>query len=104
MPNAFPAWQTAATLAQLPAPLIWSGRQPIPAIGAQVHAYMNGFGAGTVRGYFHAGGYLGVVVAVTVLPDWFVRQNPGITEGHFFGRELEPYGPPQPGTDLALAA
>lgn len=85
------AWQSAATLAELPAALRWSGTQPIPGIGARVHAYMNGFGAGVVRAYFHADGWLGVVVAVDVLPEWFTKQNPGITEGHFFGRELEPY-------------
>lgn len=63
---------------------------------------MNGFGAGVVRAYFHAGGWLGVVVAVDVLPDWFDEQNPGTTEGHFFGRELEPYTPS--GTQLPAAA
>jgi hypothetical protein len=96
------AWQSVATLSELPPALKWSGTQPIPAIGAQVHAYMNGFGAGEVRAYFHANGWLGVVVAVAVLPEWFAKQNPGITEGHFFGRELEPYG--QADRQLPIAA
>lgn len=90
-PRPVAAWQSVATLAELPADLKWSGTRPVPGIGAQVHAYMNGFGAGEVRAYFHADGWLGVVVAVAVLPEWFAKQNPGITEGHFFGRELEPY-------------
>jgi hypothetical protein len=84
-------WQSVTTLAELPAALHWNGTQPIPAIGARVHAYLNGFGAGEVRAYFHAGGWLGVVVAADVLPEWFAKQNPGITEGHFFGHELEAY-------------
>ena len=99
-----PAWQGVTTLAELPRNLVWSGTQPIPAIGARVRAYMNGFGAGSVRAYFHAAGDLGVIVAVDVLPEWFVTQNPGIAEGHFFGRELEPYGSAQPGSELAQAA
>ncbi|QKG59170.1 hypothetical protein GKZ68_20410 (plasmid) [Hymenobacter sp. BRD128] len=74
-----PEWHGVTTLAELPASLTWSGTQPIPAIGARVHAYMNGFGVGTVRHYFHAGGFLGVIVAVDELPEWFVKQNPGIT-------------------------
>ena len=88
-----PQWTAVQTLAELPANLIWSGTQPVPAIGARVRVYMNGFGPALVEAYFHAEGYLGVVCRPDQLPAWFRQQNPGVQEGHFFGRELEPFRP-----------
>ena len=54
---------------------------------------MNSFGPATVRAYFHADGYLGVVCQPDEMPDWYKKQSPGVTLGHFFGRELEPRRP-----------
>ncbi|MGI4741286.1 MAG: hypothetical protein ACRYG7_39475 [Janthinobacterium lividum] len=88
-----PHWVGVQTLAELPAGLTWSGTQPVPAIGARVHLYLNSFGPAQVTAYFHADGYLGVVCAPEVLPAWFQQQSPGVREGHFFGIELEPFRP-----------
>lgn len=96
-----PQWTAVQTLADLPADLTWSGTQPVPAIGARVRVYMNSFGSALVKAYFHAEGYLGVVCLPDQLPAWFQQQNPGVQEGHFFGRELEPFRPLPP---LATAA
>jgi len=74
----------------LPTDLIWSGAGDVPAIGARVHIYMNGFGPAEVRAYFHCEGYLGVLCAPDQMPDWYRKQAPGITLGHFYGKELEP--------------
>lgn len=86
-----PQWVGVQTLAELPAGLTWSGTQPVPAVGARVHLYLNSFGPAQVKAYFHAEGYLGVVCAPEVLPAWFQQQSPGVREGHFFGIELEPF-------------
>ncbi len=88
-----PQWAAVQTLAELPANLTWSGSQPVPAIGARVRVYLNSFGPALVKAYFHAEGYLGVVCLPDQLPAWFQQQNPGVLEGHFFGRELEPFRP-----------
>ncbi|MCA8833295.1 hypothetical protein [Hymenobacter pini] len=92
-PQACPAWVGFPSLTEFPAGLLWSGRGEVPAIGDRVHIYLNGFGAAEVKAYFHAEGFLGVVCAPEVLPAWFQRQCPGVTLGHCFGRELEPYQP-----------
>ncbi|WP_426491310.1 hypothetical protein [Hymenobacter sp. 102] len=92
-PQACPAWVGFPSLAGFPAGLQWSGRGQVPAIGARVSIYLNGFGPAEVKAYFHAEGFLGVVCAPEVLPAWFQRQCPGVTLGHCFGRELEPYQP-----------
>ncbi len=89
-PQLCPLWVGFPTCAGLPAGLKWSGDGAVPAIGARVHIYLNGFGLATVKAYFHSEGYLGVICAPDVLPDWYQQQAPGITLGHFFGRELEP--------------
>lgn len=74
----------------LPAGLIWSGAAAVPEIGSSVTIYMNSYGAATVKGYFHLDGYLGVICSPEKLPDWFKKQSPGVTMGHFFGVELDP--------------
>ena len=86
-----PEWVGFPTRAGLPAGLAWSAVGEVPAIGAHVHVYLNGFGPAVVRAYFHAGGFLGGLCKFTQLPDWFRRQSPGVTLGHVFGRELEPF-------------
>ncbi|WP_400194275.1 hypothetical protein [Hymenobacter sp. B81] len=90
-PQQCPPWVGFPSLAGLPAGLTWSGRGDVPAIGARVHIYLNGFGPAQVMAYFHAEGYLGVICQPDTMP---VRlQQHGVTLGHFFGRELEPYSP-----------
>ncbi|MDF7815488.1 MULTISPECIES: hypothetical protein [Hymenobacter] len=103
-PEKCPKYVGFPTRNGLPPVLIWSGEGQVPAIGARVHIYMNSFGPAVVKAYFHADGYLGVLCAPEVLPDWFQRQSPGVTLVHIFGRELEPYGPkPTPATAAAPA-
>lgn len=86
----------------LPAGLLWSGAGDVPAIGARVHIYMNSFGPAEVRAYFHREGYLGVLCAPDQMPDWYQKQAPGVTLGHFYGKELEPRrATPTPAAALA---
>jgi hypothetical protein len=63
----------------------------VPAIGARVHVYMNSYGPAEVKAYFHAEGYAGVICQPDQMPARL--QAHGVTLGHFFGRELEPYHP-----------
>lgn len=72
----------------LPAGLIWSGRGEVPAIGARVYIHMNSFGPAEVKAYFHADGYLGVICQPDQMPARLEAH--GVTQGHFFGIELEP--------------
>ncbi len=90
------------TRTRLPAGLIWSGSGDLPAIGARVHIYLNGFGPAEVKACFHADGYLGVLCAPDEMPAWYQRQSPGVTLGHFFNRELEPRQPMLPPAEAAL--
>ncbi|MGA2253036.1 MAG: hypothetical protein ABSG53_00105 [Thermoguttaceae bacterium] len=57
----------------------WSGPMPIPQRGDRVFVDFNGFGPGTVRGYFTEWGgdqdYLGVYVECDTPPDWWVLQQ-----------------------------
>lgn len=89
-PQLCPAWVGFSTRTSLPVGLQWSGTGEVPAIGAGVHVHLNSFGPAVVRAYFHAAGFLGVLCEFTQVPAWFSRQCPGVTMGHFFGRELEP--------------
>ena len=91
--TACPPWVGYPTRCSLPAVLAWSGTAVPPAIGARVHVYLNGFGPAEVMAYFHAEGYLGVICRPDEMPEWFQKQAPGVTLGHFFGRELEPPAP-----------
>lgn len=97
-----PQWVGYPTRLSLPIDLIWSGDTAVPVIGSRVHIYMNGFGPATVRAYFHADGYLGVICQPDEMPDWYKKQSPGVTLGHFFGRELEPRKPTPPAAALMV--
>lgn len=75
----------------------WSGRRQMargtgfenpPAIGTRVLVNFNGFGLGTVRGYFVEHGWLGLYVHVDKRPDWHVKQNPGDRDPMVFGVEV----------------
>ena len=90
-PEQCPKWVGFPTRAGLPAGLTWSGRGEVPVIGARVHIYMNSFGPAEVKAYFHADGFLGVICQPDTMPERLQRH--GVTLGHFFGRELEPYTP-----------
>ncbi len=90
-PEQCPQWVGFPTRAGLPAGLQWSGRGEVPAIGTRVHIYMNGIGPAEVKAYFHAEGYLGVLCQPDKMPEHLAKH--GVTLGHFFGRELEPYTP-----------
>lgn len=85
-----PQWQGRPTRLSLPLSLAWSADFAVPEIGSRVQVRMNGFGPAVVKAYFHADGYLGLICQPDVLPDWFQKQSPGVTLGHFFGRELQP--------------
>ena len=82
----------------------WSGDMPIPQRGDRVFVTFNGFGPGTVRGYFAEWGsdqyYLGVYVECDAPPDWWVLQQ--IEDGDekirlctmAFGLEIKPIPEP----------
>lgn len=91
-----PRWVGYPTRESVPAGLIWSGAGELPAIGSRVTIYLNSYGPATVNGYFHADGYLGVICSPDTLPDWFKKQSPGVTKGHFYGIDLVPRKPPAP--------
>lgn len=90
-PQQCPQWVGFPTRAGLPAGLNWSGSGEVPVIGARVHVYLNGIGPAEVKAYFHGEGYLGVLCQADTMPE-HLRKH-GVTLGHFFGRELEPYSP-----------
>ncbi|HEX8328123.1 MAG TPA: hypothetical protein VF629_11325 [Hymenobacter sp.] len=90
-PDQCPQWVGYPTRAGLPAGLQWSGSGEVPAIGARAHIYMNSIGPAEVKAYFHAEGYLGVLCQPDKMPEHLAKH--GVTLGHFFGRELEPYTP-----------
>jgi len=90
-PQQCPQWVGFPTRAGLPAGLQWSGRGEVPAIGARVHIYLNSIGPAEVKAYFHGEGWLGVLCQPEKMPEHLAKH--GVTLGHFFGRELEPYAP-----------
>lgn len=62
----------------------------LPQIGDRVIVTFNGFGPGTVVGFFVESGYVGLEVRVDKRPDWHIRQN-GDRHPHplCFGAEIE---------------
>lgn len=76
------------------APLLWSGRYPVPEIGDPVYVHMNQIGPGVVTGYLSQGGYLGCLVQVDehTRPDWHKRQSPDNRPCALFGAEMTPGG------------
>ena len=57
------------------AALKWSGRMPVPEIGAAVVIRINGIGRAKVVGYGASNGYLGVMTVPYNPPRWWVVQN-----------------------------
>lgn len=86
-PDQCPKFVGFPTRAGLPSDLIWSGRGEVPAIGARVRIHMNSFGPAEVKAYFHADGYLGVICQPDKMPAHLEAHS--VTQGHFFGIELE---------------
>ncbi len=78
---------------RLPAPTEakWSGKSFVPLLGQNVTIHMNSIGAGKVQGYFHLDGWLGVLVNVPNLPEWYCKGQSPKPHPHVYGRELEPY-------------
>lgn len=54
---------------------IWSGTEPVPAIGDEVHIRVNSIGPAKVVGYGSQDGYLGVMVYPLDPPQWWIDQN-----------------------------
>lgn len=74
-----------------PEELKWSGIGRVPAVGEIVRVKINGLGDAKVAGYFHDGGYLGLLVIVLDPPKWFVEQNKNAKreECGVFGAEID---------------
>ncbi len=68
--------------------LLWSGAEPVPAIGAEIIVGMNRIGAARVKGYFSEAGWLGLLCDLHNPPDWHAKQNNGDRTGHIFGIEF----------------
>lgn len=65
-----PMWTESPRLSALPGGLYWSGPAQVPAVGAAVMVSHPGGLSGkvTVAGYFHAEGFLGIVVDADKVP------------------------------------
>lgn len=70
--QALPAYTTDRSRKDVP---IWSGSDPVPAIGEEVHVRINRIGRSKVMGYGVEDGYLGVMVVPLDPPEWWVKQN-----------------------------
>jgi hypothetical protein len=82
-----------ADLAYRTAGLKWSGVGDIPQVGTRVYVAMNGWGWGTVTGYFKDGRegceWIGLLIKPEVNPSWRVSKgNPLPDKIHIFGAEL----------------
>ncbi len=53
----------------------WSGKMLVPTIGDKVTVTINGFGLGTIVGYFIEHDWLGVYVKLDDPPSWWVEQQ-----------------------------
>jgi len=73
----------------------WSGPVPVPQKGTRVIVRFNGFGKGTIKGYFIEHDWLGVYVACDKWPEWWIKQNKGTKHKYCmaFGAEIELLAP-----------
>jgi hypothetical protein len=55
--------------------LVWTG-DPDVKQGTRVVVKFNGFGAGTVKGFFSQDGFIGAIVQVDKRPQWHIDQSP----------------------------
>jgi hypothetical protein len=91
--------EAGATAPEVPT---WSGNDILPAIGSRVRVTMNGLGEGTVIAYFIEERWMGIYVALSNPPAWWVKQtqqksfvsNENRISGcaMVFGKEIEPVG------------
>lgn len=71
--------------------LMWSGPEPVPAIGADVVIRINGIGRGRIISYASYWGYLGLMVMPHDPPAWWISSNGAPTPanaGLTFGAEI----------------
>ena len=71
--------------------LIWTGDQPVPSIGSDVHVRINQIGTVRVVGYASEYQFLGIMAYPLNPPDWWIKSNgPASPEsaGLVFGAEL----------------
>ena len=73
----------------LPLELDWYGERDRPAIGERVEVTRADEGLGTVVGYFHKGGVLGVGVALDTVPAWLELPEADAVV-RVYGDEFEP--------------
>lgn len=66
----------------------WSGKHPVPVIGAKVKVELNGLGLGVVVGYFVEHEWLGVEVKLDKPPRSYLKRFPDAI-AMAFGAELE---------------
>lgn len=74
------------------APVKWGGKEPPPAIGAEIVVTINRCGPAVVTGYFVEDGWLGLRCKLHNPPEWFVKQNKGDPNGRVFGPEFRQPG------------
>lgn len=90
-PTAAPVRSDEGQILNLGDAYLWSGKGPVPVVGAPVTINFNGLGSGTVAAYFHEHGWLGVKVRLDNPPAWHAKQNAGTKHAGFalvFGAEL----------------
>lgn len=83
-----PMWAETTRLTALPGGLYWSGQGQVPEVGKAVMVSRPGglSGKATVKGYFHAEGFLGLVTDFEKVPSKF-KGAP--RNGFVFGRDLQ---------------
>lgn len=83
-----PMWAEAPRLNALPGGLYWSGQGEVPEVGKALMVSRPGglSGKATVKGYFHAEGFLGIVADFEKVPAKF-QQSP--RSQYVFGRDLQ---------------
>jgi len=91
--DALPEWQqliwSGDQIVNRDDPMKWGGKQPPPAIGADVIVGVNQIGPGKVLAYFEECGFLGVIVQPSNPPEWYRKQNGADKPCHVFGPELK---------------
>lgn len=82
-----PMWAETPQLSALPGGLYWSGKGEVPGLGDVMMVRRDGglSGKATVKGYFHAEGFLGVVADFEKVPQRY-KKSP--RSRFLFGREV----------------
>ncbi|MCR5890358.1 hypothetical protein LRS06_21765 [Hymenobacter sp. J193] len=84
-----PMWAETPRLTALPGGLCWSGQGEVPEVGKALMVSRNGglSGKATVRGYFHAEGFLGLVADFENIPAKYQQAPRSL---FVFGRDVQP--------------